>query len=269
MTALNKRRTFDPLALVVPIGLLAVWYAASASGALPAYQLPSPYRLLQVLVDFITGQLHVTPYSGTLWLHLWASLRRVACGFGIAAALGLTAGFLTGRVPVLRRLFDPFLHMLRAIPGIGWLPVAIVWFGVGEKNTLFLISLAAFFPIYMNTAHGAAEVSPLLLRAGQMLGAKGFTLFRTVIFPAAFPDAVVGLRLGLGVAWAYLVLGEITGVSRGLGAVMSDGRMLGHVDIVLATMVIIAVLGKLTDWVLMAVCRAIHPQLRKKEVRAK
>ena len=264
---MTKRKAFDPAALVIPAALVAVWWVASASGALPAYQLPSPARLALVLADFVTGQLRVTPYSGQLWLHLWASLRRVAWGFGLAAALGLTAGFLTGRVPLLRRLLGPFLHMLRAIPGIGWLPVAIVWFGVGEKNTLFLISLAAFFPIYMNTAHGASQVSPLLLRAGKMLGARGFTLFRTVIFPAAFPEAAVGLRLGLGVAWAYLVLGEITGVSRGLGAVLSDGRMLGHVDIVLAAMIVIAVLGKLTDLILLAVCRAISPQLRRKEAR--
>lgn len=103
----------------------------------------------------------------------------------------------------------------------------------------------------------------MTLRAGRMLGAKGFALFRTVILPAAFPDVAVGLRLGLGVAWAYLVLGEVTGVTEGLGAVMTDGRMLGHVDIVLATMIVIACAGKLTDVLLMTVCRAVCPQMRK------
>ncbi len=257
------RRKFDPLCLLVPALLVLAWFCASAGGALPAYKLPSPQRLALVLFDFATGSLGITPYSGQLYSSLLPSLRRVLGGFLLAAAPGMALGFLTGRVRVLRRLFDPMLHALRAVPGIGWLPVAIVWFGVGEANTLFLISLAAFFPIYVNTAHGAREVPELLMRAGRMTGAQGFTLFRTVILPAAFPACAVGLRLGLGVAWAYLVLGEVTGVNRGLGAVMSDGRMLGHVDIVLAALFVVAVCGKITDMLLHTACRAVCPQLRK------
>ncbi len=157
--------------------------------------------------------------------------------------------------------------MIRAVPGVGWLPVAIVWFGVGEGNTLFLISLAAFFPIYVNTAHAAATVPEQLIKVGKMMDAHGLTLFRTVIFPASFPEVAVGLRLGLGVAWAYLVLGEVTGVATGLGAVMNDGRMLGHVNIVLAAMIVIAAAGKLTDLLLLAACRAYCPQMRKRRGR--
>ncbi len=205
----------------------------------------------------------MTPYSGTCIPHLLESLRRVTTGFLAATAVGLPLGFITGRFSLMRRLFDPFIHAIRAIPGIGWLPIAIVWFGVGEGNTLFLIGLATFFPIYVNTAHGASEIPELTIRAGQMMGARGFTLFRTVLFPAAFPQIAVGLRLGLGISWGYLVLGEVTGVNEGLGAVMTDGRMLGHVDIVLATMIVIAVCGKLTDILLMAICRRISPQIGK------
>lgn len=263
-----RRLKFDPIALVFPALLVVLWYFASATGALPAYKLPSPQRLAKVLLDFATGALQVTPYAGTMLPHLISSLRRVLCGFALAAACGLTLGFATGRIPLLHRMFDPFIHVVRAVPGIGWLPVAIVWFGVGEGNTLFLIALASFFPIYVSTAHGASTVPELLVRAGRMMGARGLTLFRTVIFPAAFPEAAVGLRLGLGVAWAYLVLGEVTGVSTGLGAVMSDGRMLGHVDIVLAAMIVIAVMGKLTDLLLLAVCRLLCPQMRKRRTKA-
>lgn len=259
-----KRCKFDPLALVIPLVLVLLWSIASRSGLLPAYKLPSPQRLLSVLVDFGTGLLDITPYSGTLLPHLLCSLRRVLSGFAVAAIMGISLGFLTGRVALFRRLLDPVINMIRAVPGIGWLPVAIVWFGVGEGNTLFLIALAAFFPIYINTAHGASEVPSLLIRAGSMMGAKGFSLFYTVILPAAFPQVVVGLRLGLGVAWAYLVLGEVTGVSKGLGAVMSDGRMLGHVDIVLATMIVIAVVSKLTDRILLYMCQRVSPQLNKR-----
>ena len=259
-----RRLKFDPIALVFPALLVVLWYFASATGALPAYKLPSPQRLAKVLLDFATGALQVTPYAGTMLPHLTSSLRRVLCGFALAAACGLTLGFATGRISLLHRMFDPFIHVVRAVPGIGWLPVAIVWFGVGEGNTLFLIALASFFPIYVSTAHGASTVPELLVRAGRMMGARGLTLFRTVIFPAAFPEAA----LGLGVSWAYLVLGEVTGVSTGLGAVMSDGRMLGHVDIVLAAMIVIAVMGKLTDLLLLAVCRLLCPQMRKRRTKA-
>lgn len=256
------KRRFDSYCLIVPALLVLIWFGASAGGALPGYKLPSPQRLALVLIDFATGSLQITPYAGKMLPSLLPSLRRVLCGFLIAAAAGLALGFATGRVPLLRRLLDPMLHALRAVPGIGWLPVAIVWFGVGEGNTLFLISLAAFFPIYVNTAHGAKEVPELIIRAGRMMDAHGAALFREVILPAAFPEAAVGLRLGLGVAWAYLVLGEVTGVSEGLGAVMSDGRMLGHVDIVLAALLVIAVCGKLSDLALGALCRAVCPQMR-------
>ena len=259
-----KRWKFDPLALVLPALMVVLWYFASASGLLPAYKLPSPVDLFYVLADFATGAFGITPYAGTLLTHLLCSLRRVACGFAIAAAAGLVLGFATGLFPLLRRLLDPLIHVIRAVPGIGWLPVAIVWFGVGEGNTLFLISLAAFFPIYVNTAHAAVAVPGQLTKAGRMMGARGLTLFRTVIFPASFPEVAVGLRLGLGVAWAYLVLGEVTGVATGLGAVMNDGRMLGHVDIVLAAMIVIAAAGKLTDLLLLAACRAYCPQMRKR-----
>lgn len=259
-----RKKSFDFYCLIVPAIVLILWQVISVAGAIPEYKLPSPIVIIKVLFDFITGILNITPYAGTCLPHLLASLRRVMCGFTVAIAFGLPLGFLTGRIRLAHRMLDPFVHMLRSIPGIGWLPIAIVWFGVGEGNTLFLIALAAFFPIYVNTVHGASEIPELTIRAGKMMGANGFTLFRTVIFPAAFPQISVGLRLGLGVSWAYLVLGEVTGVTEGLGAVMTDGRMLGHVDIVLATMVVIAVAGKISDWLLLTVCRKISPQLKVK-----
>lgn len=256
------KKSFDFSGAILPVTVLVLWQVLVVAGAVPEYKLPSPITIVQVLWDFITGTLDITPYSGTCLMHLIHSLRRVLTGFCTAMIFGLPLGFLTGRVPLVKRMLDPFVHLIRSIPGIGWLPIAIVWFGVGEGNTLFLISLAAFFPIYVNTAHGASTIPVLTVRAGQMMGAKGFTLFRTVLFPAAFPDIAVGLRLGLGVSWGYLVLGEVTGVSEGLGAVMTDGRMLGHVDIVLATMIVIALAGKVTDILLMCICRKISPQMK-------
>jgi ABC-type nitrate/sulfonate/bicarbonate transport system, permease component len=177
---------------------------------------------------------------------------RVLRGFGLAAMLGLPLGLITGRSQLAKRFLDPTINLIRTVPGIGWLPLAMVWFGVGESTTIFLIALAAFFPIYINAAQGASNVSPMIIRAGEMLGAGKVTIFTTVIIPAAFPSLASGLRLGLGLSWAYLVLGELTGVTRGLGAVMMDSRMLGHVDLVMVAMIYIAILGWLSDRLLAA-----------------
>jgi NitT/TauT family transport system permease protein len=123
---------------------------------------------------------------------------------------------------------------------------------VGENTTLFLISLAAFFPIYVNAAQGASSVPPLLIRAGRMLGANKLMIFTTVIIPASMPSTLAGLRLGLGISWAYLVLGELTGVTYGLGAVMMDARMLGHVEMILVSMIFIGLFGRISDMILVS-----------------
>lgn len=257
----NKRTScrLDLWGWLLPLGLLLIWFLTTRNGKIPPYILPAPGKLAGVILDFIFGNANLTPYSGKMFEHLFVSCIRVLKGFLTAAVLGVSLGFLTGRILIFRRIFDPFIHALRSIPGIGWLPIAIVWFSVGEKSTHFLISLATFFPIYMNTQQGAADVPALYSRAGQMLGAGRISLFLTVTLPAAFPCTAVGLRLGLGISWAYVVLGEVTGVTKGIGAIMTDARMLGHVDIVLTSMVIIAVVGKLFDLILVSLCNLFYP----------
>lgn len=252
-------RKIDPVGFIFPVLLLAIWYIATKSGRIPPYILPSPGRIAQVIVDFASGTGKLTPYSGKLLENLFTSSLRVITGFGIALVVGLLMGFMTGRFAAVKHIVDPMIHAVRTIPGIGWLPIAMVWFGVGEKTTIFLISLAAFFPIYINTAHGASEVPLLLIRAGKMLGADKLTLFTTVIFPSAFPAVIVGLRLGLGVSWGYLVLGELTGVSTGLGAVMMDSRMMGQTEMIIVSMVCIAIMGIITDRLLLLICHLIYP----------
>ncbi|UWG98722.1 ABC transporter permease [Dehalobacter sp. DCM] len=252
-------KKIDPVGLIFPLLLLSIWYFVAASGKIPSYLLPSPEKFFQVMMDFIFGSYKLTPYSGKMVENMLASCLRVLCGFSLAALVGLLLGFLTGRIRLIKRIIDPSVHMVRTIPGIGWLPMAMVWFGIGERTTVFLIALAAFFPIYINAAHGAGEVPLLLIRAGRMLGASKSALFTTVILPSAFPSVVVGLRLGLGVSWAYLVLGELTGVSKGLGAVMMDARMLGQVEMIPAAMIWIAILGRLSDLLLIKLCQKIYP----------
>ncbi|MDO9574849.1 MAG: ABC transporter permease subunit, partial [Candidatus Contubernalis sp.] len=145
------------------------------------------------------------------------------------------------------QILDSHIHALRAVPGIGWLPLAMVWFGIGTKTTVFLIALAAFFPVYLNSTEGALKINPLWKRAALMMGAGRWALLRTVILPAALPSVANGLRIGLGLSWAYLVLGELTGVPDGLGALIMDARMMGHVEIIIVGMIAIAVLGRISD----------------------
>lgn len=249
----------DLAGFILPAALFFIWQLATAGGKVPGYLVPAPADFGRVAIDFALGNWRLTPYSGTMLEHTLASAARVSCGFGLALAAGLPLGFLTGRIALLKGLLDPTVHLVRTIPGIGWLPLAMVWFGVGERTTLFLIALAAFFPVYINSAQGAAAVSPLLLRAGRMLGAGRLSLFTTVIVPASLPSALAGLRLGLGLSWAYLVLGELTGVAKGLGAVMMDARMLGHVDMIMVSMVCIAFLGRASDLIMVALFRLFQP----------
>ena len=159
----------------------------------------------------------------------------------------------------MRRLFDPFINMIRMIPGIGWFPIAMVWFGVGDKTTIFLISLAAFFPAYINTVRAVMDVPKILIDAGRVLGANRIAVFRMVILPASLPGIFAGLRLSMGVCWAYLVLGELTGVSEGLGAVMMDSRMLGSVDMIIICMLAISIWGRISDLILLAIYKKLRP----------
>lgn len=160
---------------------------------------------------------------------------------------------------MVKRLFDPFIHIIRMIPGVGWFPIAMVWFGVGNKTTIFLISLAAFFPVYVNTLRAVLDVDPMVINAGRVLGANSRELLWSIILPSSLPGIFSGLRLSMGVCWAYLVLGELTGVNEGLGAVMMDSRMLGNVDMIIVCMIAIAILGRICDLILVSIYKLIRP----------
>ena len=188
---------------------------------------------------------------------------RVSLGFLIATLLGLPLGILSGRVAEVNSFFNTFINGLRAIPGITWLPLAMVWFGIGVRTTVFLVAMAAFFPIYLNAAAGARQINPLLLRAGAMMGVGRVRGSYAVLLPGAMPHIVTGLRLGLGISWAYLVLGELTGVPDGLGAVIMDARMIGQIDMIIVGMILIAIVGKLSDAFLIAVLKISFKSARR------
>lgn len=243
------------LPLVMPAVMFGLWSLLSYSGIAPKYMLPPPDQVLQTLWTYITAEPGSGAYAGRFLEDAKASLGRVAFGFLCAAFLGIPLGVLSGRLRPVRLLLANFIDGVRSVPGISWLPLALVWFGIGFKATVFLIGLAAFFPIYVNTMAGVAAVPQTYLRAGAMLGLSSWGILRLVVLPASMGNILTGLRLGLGLSFAYLVLGELTGVPQGLGAVIMDARMLGRVDVIMGGILVIAITGWLCDALLVSAMR--------------
>lgn len=243
------------LACAGPVCLLLLWWAAAQWALLPAYALPSPGTVARALFGFMTGLGWEPPYAGAFWQHALASSLRVLGGFLTAVVCGIPLGVVSARCRFLGHIADPVVHLFRSVPGITWLPIAMVWFGIGNITTVFLIALAGFFPIYVNTLHGVRAVPEHWERAARMLGASHRQLLLKVVLPGSQPSIESGLRVALGVAWAYVVLGELTGVDRGLGAMIMDARMMGHITAIIVGMLCIAVLGRLSDLALMFALR--------------
>lgn len=248
---------------VVPSALILAWILVSQTGLVPVFLLPNPQEIGKMGYTYIFGAPGDGAYAGRFLNDASASLVRVGTGFACAVFLGIPLGILSGRLASVHKLLNTFINGLRAVPGITWLPVAMVWFGIGMKTTVFLVALAAFFPIYLNAAAGAKQISPKLLQAGAMMGVKRLRGTFAILLPGAMPHIMAGLRLGLGISWAYLVLGELTGVPNGVGAVIMDARMLGRVDMILVGMIIIAIIGRLSDQLFTATLKCFLKSVRR------
>jgi len=235
---------------IPPAVCLLLWFVVCRQGIVEAYLLPDPLEVGRMGLRYVFGGSGGGPYGGRFAADALASLGRVGAGFGLAVLLGIPMGLVSGRVPGVERLLGLSINGLRAVPGISWLPLALIWFGIGMKTTVFLIALAAFFPIYLNAAAGARQVDPLLLQAGAMMGCGRIRSTFSILIPGAMPHILTGLRLGLGISWAYLVLGELSGVPEGLGAVIMDARMAGHIEMILVGIVHIAAVGRMSDQLL-------------------
>ena len=239
------------LGAMAPLGLIVFWHAmVQWTGT---RLIPPPREVAVTMWDFAVGGIYDDAYSGSLPVHLWKSVQRVYGGFFSAALIGVPAGLAIGRLPVVRALLDPVLSLLRPIPVTAWLPLSMIFFGLGPKSAVFLVFLGAFYPILLNTILGVKSVDPRLIEAAEMLGCRGPRLFRAVVLPAALPSIFTGLRLGAGFAWLVIVVGEMTGVPEGLGAVIMDGRTLSRTDLVITGMIIIGVAGFVSDRILVRI----------------
>jgi sulfonate transport system permease protein len=248
---------------LIPSAFVLFWLVVSSTGQVPTYLLPHPLEIGRAVYGYIFGHPGEGAYAGRFLDDAGASLVRVGIGFAAAVVLGLPLGILSGRLAAIQKLMSTTVNALRAVPGITWLPLAMVWFGIGIKTTVFLVALAAFFPIYLNAAAGARQVNPLILQAGAMMGIRRLRGTFAILLPGAMPHILTGLRLGLGISWAYLVLGELTGVPNGLGAVVMDARMLGRIDMIVVGVIIIAVIGRTSDMLLQAGMRCFFKSARR------
>ncbi|MBW1734049.1 MAG: ABC transporter permease [Deltaproteobacteria bacterium] len=259
----TPRSAFRILPWIIPLGFILLWFMVSETGMIPTYLMPHPAEIGKTGYNYILGNPGEAPYAGRFLDDAVASLMRVAMGFALAVILGLPLGIISGRISLVQRLMGTTINGLRAVPGISWLPLAMIWFGIGIKTTVFLVALAAFFPIYLNAAAGARQINPLLLQAGAMMGVKRLRGTFAILLPGAMPHIMTGLRLGLGISWAYLVLGELTGVPNGLGALIMDARMLGRIDIIVLGIIIIAVIGRVGDQLLKTSLRVCFKSARR------
>jgi NitT/TauT family transport system permease protein len=239
------------LALIVPGLLLLFWHLATARRW--TRLIPTPYETAEYMVDFVFGGIYNDAFSATAHIHLLASMSRVYGGFGLAMLAALPLGLLIGRIPLARLTLDPFFQLMRPIPVTAWLPLSMILFGLGARSAFALVFLGAFFPILLNTIFGVKNVDPKLFEAASMLGCKGNAQFFRVVLPAALPSIFTGLRLGLGLAWFVIVVGEMTGVPQGLGAVIMDGRTLSRTELVICGMIIIGVAGFVSDRIVVAI----------------
>jgi NitT/TauT family transport system permease protein len=239
------------IALVVPLALLLAWHLAVKAGM--TRLIPSPADVGEYMIDFAVGGIWDDAFSATLHIHLFASMTRVYGGFALAALVAVPLGLLIGRNETVRALLDPFLQLMRPIPVTAWLPLSMILFGLGPHSAFFLVFLGAFYPILLNTVFGVRSVEKRLFEAASMLGCSGTAQFSRVVLPASLPSIFTGLRLGLGLAWFVIVVGEMTGVPQGLGAVIMDGRTLSRTELVICGMIVIGIAGFISDRIIVAI----------------
>ena len=224
-------------------GVILVWHLTVKFGFFSELVMPTPWTVAGAFYQFFA--------DGEFFTHLWASFSRILIGFLIGASFGITLGILVGHFRLVERFIDPLIQALRPVPIAAWLPLAIVWFGIGDRPGIFLIVIGVFFPVFINTVHGVKYTPPILLRAAHMLGATPRRLLIYVILPGALPNIFTGIRIGLGLAWVCVVISELLGVTAGLGFLIWDAQVYLQTDRVIVGMIVIGVMGTLTDQLLL------------------
>ena len=230
------KSSLPPLAVIV--ALLCAWWGTIV--ATQSLIFPTPWGV-------VTGAFELL-VNGTLWRHIGASLLRVGTGFGLAVCIAVPLGLWMGWVRGAYITLNPIFQMLRPISPIAWIPIAILWFGVGDASPIYLIFISSVFPMIVQTTVGVHTIDKRYLRAAENFGVSRATLFKQVVIPAVLPQVLVGMRIGLGVAWLVVVAAEMIALRSGLGYMIMDSRNAGNrYDLVIAGMIIIGVIGLSLD----------------------
>jgi sulfonate transport system permease protein len=230
------------LGLILPVVLLLVWQWAATSGAFSGSQLPTPGEVLAALGELIE--------RGTFWSHVAISVQRVLTGFAIGAAAGLLVGSLVGLSRVASRLLAPTIQAFRAVPSLAWVPLLVLWMGIYEGPKITLVAIGAFFPVFTTVASGFMHADRKLIEVGRAYGLSGVSLVTGVLLPTAAPTIFAGLRLGLAQSWLFVVAAELIASSKGLGFLLIDSQNTLRTDILLLSIICLAILGKTTDFLL-------------------
>ncbi|MET0135029.1 MAG: ABC transporter permease [Kibdelosporangium sp.] len=225
--------------LLIPVLILVVWQLVSAAGVYSVSQLPPPTDVVTAAAELIG--------RGELWHHIAISTQRVLIGFVIGSAVAILLGGVVGLSGTVRLLVAPTIQAVRAVPSLAWVPLLVLWLGIGEGPKITLVAIGAFFPVYTTVSAALAQLDPALVEVGTAYGLTGSRLLVKILLPAAAPSVVSGLRLGLAQGWLFLVAAELIGSSMGLGFLLTDSQNTGRTDIILLAIVLLAVLGKLTD----------------------
>jgi len=231
----------------VLVVLVIVWYTVTEQKIWNSYLLPSPQRVAKTFTDLAL--------NGWLWRNTLASLQRMVIGFFVSAALAVPLGFVFAVYPGIYGYCKGVLELLRNTPPLAFIPLLILWCGIGELSKLILIVLVAFFPILINTVEGVAHVDQKLVEAGKVFGFTRGRIFREIIFPGALPNIVTGLRIGMGYSWRAIIGAEMIASYSGLGYMILDGQQLSQTDVVICGIIVIALLGEFGEVLLSCLTR--------------
>ncbi|CAJ1848678.1 Putative aliphatic sulfonates transport permease protein SsuC [Aeromonas dhakensis] len=236
--------------------LLALWWLVARLGLISPLFLPPPAQVLQQFVTLAGPQGFM---DATLWQHLAASVQRILIALAAATLCGVTVGLAMGLSPTLRGMLDPLIELYRPVPPLAYLPLMVIWFGIGETSKVLLIYLAIFAPVAMATLAGVQGARQVRLRAARALGANRWQVLWYVIVPGALPDMLTGLRIGLGVGWSTLVAAELIAATRGVGFMVQAAGEFLATDVVLAGILVIALIAFTLELGLRALQRRLTP----------
>lgn len=243
---------------VLPLALLLLWLTGSQLGLWNRFLIPSPTEVLRICLRLLA--------SGELASHVLVSLGRVGAGFVLAFCLAFPLAALLGMKREYLAWVQPTLEFIRHIPPLAAIPMLILWLGIGESPKIMVVILATFFPIFLNTLHGILQCDARLVEVGRSFQLSPWSIFRRIIFPAALPSLIVGMRLGLGYSWRAIIGAELIAASSGIGYMILDAEQLSRPDVVVLGMLIIGIVGSFVDWMFFRLAHRLAPWTEKEAV---